>query len=148
MDDKKAFKVLASISIVLCGLIVIFNAWIAPDIMPTYKEYRQIFSLSDGHLSEIYEKNGNNYVNEEDNEEMEEDQDNDEGEEDDFILVNINEADVEELMEIPYVGEVLAERIVAYRDSYGLFESEEELLNIDGIGIKKLSKMIDYITLD
>ncbi len=56
-------------------------------------------------------------------------------------LININRADEETLMMIHGIGEVLAERIIDYRDENGAFESEDELLAVKGIGEKTLEKM-------
>ena len=55
--------------------------------------------------------------------------------------VNINEASAEELTVIPGIGEVLAERIVGYRESHGSFYNVNDLLNVPGIGEKKLEKI-------
>lgn len=61
-------------------------------------------------------------------------------------LVNINTATVEQLMTLPGIGEVLARRIVAYRDANGPFESIAQLSNVEGIGDKKLENILPYIT--
>ena len=61
--------------------------------------------------------------------------------------ININTATAEELTAIPGVGEVLAERITEYRETYGSFEFEEDLQNVHGIGPKKLEKFKEYIKL-
>jgi len=55
----------------------------------------------------------------------------------DFRL-DINTATKVQLMELPGIGEVTAERIIAYRTENGLFQSTDDLLNIEGIGEKKL----------
>ena len=61
--------------------------------------------------------------------------------------ISINLADKEEFMALPGIGEVLAERIVAYRQENGRFSSEEELLNVEGIGKKRLEEILDLITI-
>lgn len=53
-------------------------------------------------------------------------------------LLDINTATVLQLQELPGIGETLAERIVKYREDCGLFQSIEELTNVEGIGDKKL----------
>lgn len=60
--------------------------------------------------------------------------------------VNINTATVAELMTIPGIGEVLAQRIVDYRTEHGIFASVNDLCNVRGIGEKTLESIIDYIT--
>ena len=62
------------------------------------------------------------------------------------IRVNINTADIPELMSLPGIGETLAERIIVYRDTHGYFQSPEELLNVEGIGSKKLEAILQHIT--
>ena len=60
--------------------------------------------------------------------------------------ININTATAEELDLLPEIGPVLAQRIVAYRNAFGDFESIEDLLRVNGIGEKTLDKIRDYIT--
>ena len=48
--------------------------------------------------------------------------------------VNINTADVKELMTLSGVGHKVAERIVAYRDAHGPFKKAEEVRKVEGIG--------------
>ena len=47
--------------------------------------------------------------------------------------IDINTASVEQLAELPGIGEFLAENIVAYREIYGAFSSIDDLSNIVGI---------------
>ena len=62
-------------------------------------------------------------------------------EKDGLFLLNINKVDADMLMMLDGIGEVMAGRIIDYREENGLFESVEELLNIKGIGEKTLEKM-------
>ena len=55
--------------------------------------------------------------------------------------VDLNAADAEELTALPGIGEVLAGRIVAYREANGPFSSVEELTNVSGIGTAKLAEL-------
>ena len=52
---------------------------------------------------------------------------------------DINKATVFQLQQIPAIGLVLAQRIVLYREHYGPFQSFCDLLNIRGIGKKRVS---------
>lgn len=61
-------------------------------------------------------------------------------------IVNINTADVKELMTIPGVEKKIAEKIVELRQKLGKFKNFEELLFIDGITKKDLFYMLDYLT--
>jgi competence protein ComEA len=60
-------------------------------------------------------------------------------------LIRINQADATTLEELPGVGPVLAERIVAHREANGPFEAVEDLLEVPGIGEAKLASMRDQI---
>ncbi len=60
-------------------------------------------------------------------------------------LININQADVSLLCEIPGIGESRAEAIIAYREEYGKFGSAEELMQVPGIKEGLLAKMLPYI---
>ncbi|PYN76449.1 MAG: competence protein ComEA [Candidatus Rokuibacteriota bacterium] len=48
--------------------------------------------------------------------------------------VNINTADVKELMKLEGIGRRAAEKIVEYRDAHGPFKKPEELRKVDGVG--------------
>ena len=62
--------------------------------------------------------------------------------------ININTASKELLMEINGIGESLATRIIEYRTQNGPFESIEEIVNVSGIGQKKLENMRDMICVE
>ncbi|MGQ9456166.1 MAG: helix-hairpin-helix domain-containing protein [Armatimonadota bacterium] len=63
------------------------------------------------------------------------------------VVVNINTAGVDELDLLPGVGPVTAQKIIDYRRRIGRFTSVEQLLNVKGIGAKKLEQMRPYVTL-
>ena len=63
------------------------------------------------------------------------------------VSININTASVSDLMLLPGVGEVLAQRIVDYRDSHGEFTSAADLVNVEGIGQAKLEELLDFISI-
>ena len=60
--------------------------------------------------------------------------------------IDINRADAEQLTALPGIGEVLARRIVAYREENGSFLSTQEIQNVEGIGEKRLDAILDLIT--
>ncbi|GMR24147.1 MAG: hypothetical protein BMS9Abin37_2653 [Acidobacteriota bacterium] len=66
--------------------------------------------------------------------------------EDDVLKVDLNRAGIEELVRLPGVGEIVAERIVSYREEHGAFEATEELMNVRGIGEKTYLKLEPYLT--
>lgn len=55
--------------------------------------------------------------------------------------INVNTATVDELMDVPGVGKVIATRIIDYRDQHGPFKRIEDLTNVKGIGKKKLEDL-------
>lgn len=59
--------------------------------------------------------------------------------------ININTATLEELSSLPGIGEVLARRIVAYREQYGPFLSTEELMDVSGISEKRYEALKEYV---
>jgi competence protein ComEA len=61
-------------------------------------------------------------------------------------LVNLNHATAVELEELPGVGPVLAERIVAYRETNGGFRSISELQQVSGIGEKTYAELESLVT--
>ena len=50
-------------------------------------------------------------------------------------------------MALPGVGETTAERILEYRHEHGRFSSLEDLLNVKGIGKKKLERIAPCCTI-
>ncbi|MCL4306174.1 ComEA family DNA-binding protein [bacterium] len=61
--------------------------------------------------------------------------------------VDLNSADAERLEHLPGIGPVLAERIIAYRNANGPFQSIDELENVSGIGPKKLAVLRERVTI-
>ena len=63
-------------------------------------------------------------------------------------IVNINIAKIEELNQLPGLGEKTVAAIIEYRRQHGRIKSMDELLNIKGIGRKKFEKIRNFITLE
>ena len=55
--------------------------------------------------------------------------------------VNINVAGIEELDQLPGVGEATARAIVEDRERNGPFSTTEDLMRVSGIGEKKFAKL-------
>jgi len=61
-------------------------------------------------------------------------------------VVNINTAGSEQLQLLPRVGPALANRIIEFRESNGLFKTVDELVAVKGIGETSLAKLEPFIT--
>lgn len=65
---------------------------------------------------------------------------------DNNILININTASKEELMNLPGIGEAKADAIIEYRENNGGFKSTDGIMGISGIKEGVYSKIEKYIT--
>ena len=61
--------------------------------------------------------------------------------------LDLNAATEEQLAGLPGIGETLARRIVAYRQTHGAFAAVEELLQVEGIGESRLDAIRDMIVI-
>jgi competence protein ComEA len=64
-----------------------------------------------------------------------------------YRKVNLNTATLAELDGLPGIGPTLATRIIQYRVQNGPFNALEELLNVSGIGGKKLADLRELVTI-
>lgn len=60
--------------------------------------------------------------------------------------IDINNATASQLQLLPGIGEVLASRIINYRNENGKFQSIDDLLLVDGIGNARIESIRQYIT--
>lgn len=61
--------------------------------------------------------------------------------------LNVNTATAAELAaSLPGIGPVIAQRIVEYRNLHGKFTASEQLVEVKGIGPKKLEKIRPFLT--
>ncbi len=63
-------------------------------------------------------------------------------------LININTATIQELDNLPGVGEATANKIINYREEKGRFNSIEEIKNVNGIGEKKYEEIKGLINIE
>jgi comEA protein len=64
------------------------------------------------------------------------------------VIVNVNTASREELMALPGIGAVTAERIIAFRDDSSRFRSIDDLKKVKGISKRKLEKLRPLICVE
>jgi comEA protein len=69
-------------------------------------------------------------------------------EEQEEIKINLNLATAAELQLLPGVGPTLSKRIVEYRENSGRFEKIEDLMRVQGIGLKTFEQVRDKITVE
>jgi competence protein ComEA len=60
-------------------------------------------------------------------------------------IVHLNSATEADLVQLPGIGPALAKRIIEYRRQIGGFKSVEQLLEVRGIGEKKLEQIRPYV---
>ena len=61
-------------------------------------------------------------------------------------LININTASIDELDQLPGIGETTAIRIIDYRTVNGPFATIEDIINVSGIGTATYEEIKDLIT--
>ncbi len=74
-------------------------------------------------------------------------QDYDENNENIGQKININKAGLEELMNIPGIGEVTANKIIEYRKNH-FFSKIEDIMEVPGIGTSKFNNLKDKICVE
>lgn len=62
--------------------------------------------------------------------------------------ININTAGSSQLQQLNGIGPAYADRIIEYREANGGFDSIDELVNVKGIGEKRLENIRPFIKLD
>lgn len=62
------------------------------------------------------------------------------------VRMNINTATVSELDLLPGVGEVIAERIVSFREENGPFRSVDDLIHVEGVSDRTIDGFRDQVT--
>ena len=62
-------------------------------------------------------------------------------------LININTANLDELMSLPGIGEIIGQRIIDYRNEFGYFQTKEDIKLVSGIKDSIYEQIKDDITI-
>lgn len=65
---------------------------------------------------------------------------------DDIAPININTADIEELMLLPYVDEQVAQDIITLREQIHIFSHVYELLYVEKLTQKQVAEIVEFVT--
>ena len=60
--------------------------------------------------------------------------------------IDLNTADSAALESVPGIGKSLSQRILAFREKNGPFQSVDDLLKVQGVGEKSIQKLRPYLT--
>ncbi len=59
--------------------------------------------------------------------------------------INVNQASISDLRQVPGIGEAKAKAIIEYREKEGLFQTLDDLKNVSGIGEKTVDKLKEHL---
>ena len=62
--------------------------------------------------------------------------------------INLNNATKEQLMRIDGIGDVLATRVIEYREKIGAFRDISQIKNVEGIGDKMYQDIKNYLSIE
>lgn len=64
-----------------------------------------------------------------------------------YDIININNADIGDLIQLPHIGTAIAQRIIDYRSTYGGFKQIEDIKNIKGVGDSIYQEIKNFISI-
>ncbi|RKY58374.1 MAG: hypothetical protein DRP96_08520, partial [Candidatus Neomarinimicrobiota bacterium] len=64
------------------------------------------------------------------------------------VKIDLNSATLDELMALPKIGQVTAQRIIDYRVKHGGFKTVDELINVKGIGEKTIERLKNEVSIE
>ncbi len=65
-----------------------------------------------------------------------------------LLTINLNDADLETLIKLPGIGPKTAEKIIILRTQKDGFSSVDELIEVKGIGLKKLNRIKRFLFIE
>ncbi|EJF41675.1 putative ComE operon protein 1 [Clostridium sp. MSTE9] len=134
-QDARQVRWLLAVAIILCALMIGYNVLFVPQVTLTAVVKTDLSSAAQAAVPSAPD-----------------DVSQPEGYEPEPVeqtaLVNLNTADAEELETLPGIGPATAQKIIAYRESVGAFQSTEELMQVGGIGEKTFEKLKELVTVE
>jgi competence ComEA-like helix-hairpin-helix protein len=64
-----------------------------------------------------------------------------------YSKININEADLGELIQLPHIGPSTGQKIIEHRTKYGKFQNPQDITSVVGIKDTTFNEIKDYITI-
>ena len=61
------------------------------------------------------------------------------------VRLDLNLATLDDLVKLPRIGPVIAQRILDYRSEHGRFNEVKDLMNVSGIGEKTFARLSELI---
>ena len=142
---KQKIPILVLITCIFAAFV--FGFFAGRNLNRTPVQIRTISPAPETTAAAIEENHSETTVPEAESESTEEDLSNNSGNASVSFPININTATSAQLENLPGIGPVIAQRIVDYRNAYGPYTSPGQLINVSGIGEKRLAAIWDYITI-
>ena len=142
---KQKIPILVLITCIFAAFV--FGFFAGRNLNRTPVQIRTISPAPETTAATIEENHSETTVPEAESESTEEDLSNNSGNASVSFPININTATSAQLENLPGIGPVIAQRIVDYRNAYGPYTSPGQLINVSGIGEKRLAAIWDYITI-
>lgn len=134
-QDARQVRWLLAVAVVLCALMIGYNVLFVPQVTLTAVVKTDLSSVVQAAVSPVSDDVSRQEGYEPESVEQ-------------IAPVNLNTADAEELATLPGIGPATAQKIIAYRESVGAFQSTEELMQVDGIGEKTFEKLKELVTVE
>lgn len=157
MSELLKERVLLVLALILCVAVSLLGAWDAPELSPVGIIYSSTTGLSGAVSSydtaDITVSSADTAVStattsKEIQKTKETQETKEKTEYSHTQIVNINTADQKQLEALPGIGQVIAARIIEYRETHGGFDTIEEIKNVSGIGEKRFADIQNLITVD